>query len=232
MTGLDAHLRVSRGDFTLDLPLAVSAGQTVALIGPNGAGKSTALLALAGFVPLVSGGVTLGGRPADPRPERRRVGLMLPQPMLFPHLTVRENIAFGPRAHGRARVDSRRVADEWITRTGLVGFDSRRPGQLSGGQAQRVALARALAVDPELLLLDEPLAALDVNSRDAVRAELATHVRAFAGVCIVVAHDYDDVAALADEVIVLDQGRAVQRGSLGQLAAEPATDFVRRFTSA
>lgn len=231
MTGLDAHLTVSRGDFTLDLALAVSPGTTVALIGPNGAGKSTALLALAGFVPLESGEVMIDGLPVDPRPERRRVGLVLPQPMLFPHLTVRENIAFGPRARGRGRAESDRVADDWITRVGLSGLESRRPAHLSGGQAQRVALARALAVEPELLLLDEPLAALDVNSRDAVRAELAEHVRAFAGVCIVVAHDRDDVEALADEVIVLEQGRAVQRASLSRLAAEPVTDFVRRFTA-
>ncbi|MER3390641.1 MAG: ATP-binding cassette domain-containing protein [Microcella sp.] len=235
---LEAALLVNRGGFVLDVSLAVRAGHPLALIGPNGAGKSTALLAIAGALALDGGHVRLGDRVlADTaegidRPAAdRRVGVVFQGYALFPHLTVRENIAFGPRAQGRGRAAARRAAEEWIARMGLTELAERVPGQLSGGQAQKVALARSLAADPAALVLDEPLSALDVEVRAAVRADLSAHIRAFGGATIVVAHDRDDVAALADRVLALEGGRVVQRGTLAELAAAPATEFVRRFTS-
>lgn len=235
---LSAYGRCHRGAFELELACEVEAGHPLAIIGPNGAGKSTALLALAGVQALDAGRIVAGHRVLtdvaagiDLPPEQRRVGIVFQGYALFAHLTVRENIAFGPRAQGRGREVAARLADEWMERVGLSELAARHPGALSGGQAQRVALARALAAEPEVLLLDEPLSALDVESRDEVRAELATHVRAFAGVTVLVAHDRDDVAAVADQVLVLEQGRCVQSASLSQLTAAPATEFVRRFTA-
>ncbi len=234
---LHAHGRVQRGAFTLDLALDVEAGRPLALIGSNGAGKSTALLALAGVRPLESGRIVVGDRvltdvdeAVDLAPEHRRVGLVFQGYALFPHLTVRENIAFGPRVQGRGREASARAAEQWMHRVGLSALADRRPGALSGGQAQRVALARALAADPEVLLLDEPLSALDVEGRDEVRADLVEHLRAFTGITVLVAHDRADVAALSDQVVVLEKGGIVQRGTLAELTAAPATAFVHRFT--
>jgi len=235
---LSAQGRAHRGAFELELALEVEAGHPLAIIGPNGAGKSTALLTLAGVHPLDAGRIATRDRVltdvalgVDLPPERRRVGIVFQGYALFPHLTVRENIAFGPRAQGRGREVAARLADEWMQRVGLTALAARHPGALSGGQAQRVALARALAAEPEVLLLDEPLSALDVEGRDEVRSELARHVREFAGITVLVAHDRDDVAALADTVTVLEHGHVVQRGTLAALAAAPANEFVRRFAA-
>lgn len=235
---LEAALLLNRGGFRLEVTLAARAGHPLALIGPNGAGKSTALLAIAGALPLDDGHVRIGGRVLadagrgiDRPAAERAVGVVFQGYALFPHLTVRENIAFGPRAQGRGRAAAREQADRWMAHVGLTVLAERRPQQLSGGQAQRVALARALAAEPEVLLLDEPLAALDVEVREAVRTDLATHVRGFGGATVVVAHDREDVAALAEQVLVIEGGRVVQCGTLAELTAAPATDFVRRFTA-
>ena len=215
----------------VELELAVAPGRTLALLGPNGAGKSSTLQALAGLVDY-QGTVRIGDRTLDGvEPEHRRVGYVFQEYLLFPHLTVLENVAFGARAQGRGTSASRASADEWMQRLGIADLAARRPPQLSGGQAQRVALARALASDPELLLLDEPLAALDVEIRDEVREELARHVREWGGLTIVVTHSFDDVTALADDVIVLEKGRATQRGTVRELVAEPATSYVRRLVA-
>ena len=234
---LRARGRASRDAFELEFDLEAHAGRPLAIIGPNGAGKSTVLLALAGVHPLSHGRITLGDRvltdvdaDIDVPPEHRRVGIVFQGYALFQHLTVRENVAFGPRAQGKGREAAGVLADEWLERVGLSEFHSRLPGTLSGGQAQRVALARALAAEPEVLLLDEPLSALYVEIRDEVRADLARYVREFEGVTVIVAHDHDDVAELADDVLVLERGVVVQRGTLEQLAGAPATDFVRRFS--
>jgi len=227
---LTAQLSVERGAFRLELELSVEPGRTLALVGPNGAGKSTALGAIAGLVPN-AGTVRVGDRVLDELPvEQRRVGYVFQDYLLFPHLTVLENVAFGPRATGMLRADAREAASDWLARLDLAALAQRRPAQLSGGQAQRVALARALATDPEVLLLDEPLAALDVEIRADVRAELATHLADYAGLTIVVTHSLADVAALAHDVIVLEAGRATQRGSLTGLTAAPATPYVERLT--
>jgi molybdate transport system ATP-binding protein len=209
----------------------VPAGRTLALLGPNGAGKSTAVAALAGLLPT-TGSVRLGGRDLTRLPpERRRVGVVFQDYLLFPHLTVLENVAFGPRASGVPRAAARQAAGAWLERLGIGGLGSRHPRDLSGGQAQRVAVARALASEPELLLMDEPLAALDVEVREEVRDELARHLREWGGTTVVVTHSMDDVAALASDVVVLEHGVAVQRDSVRDIVRAPATPWIERLVS-
>jgi len=210
---------VTRGAFTLSLDLAVEPGKVLALLGPNGAGKSTALAALAGLVDY-EGSIQLGDRVLDAVPtEQRRIGFVFQDYLLFPHLTVLDNVAFG---------STRAVARSWLSRFDLGDLAHVRPPQLSGGQAQRVALARALATNPDLLLLDEPLAALDIEVRSAIRDDLATHLRSLEIPTIVVTHDFEDVVALADDVIVIENGAATQRASVRDLVREPATPYVQR----
>jgi molybdate transport system ATP-binding protein len=228
---LDASLRVARGGFELDVDLAVTAGSTLALLGPNGAGKSTALAALAGVV-ASTGTIRLGDRVLDDTAvEHRRVGYVFQHYLLFPHLSVLENVAFGPRAAGMPRAPARASALDWLDRIGIGELATRRPRELSGGQAQRVALARALAAEPELLLLDEPLAALDVEVRAEVREQLAGHLAEWGGLTVVVTHSLDDVVALARDVVVLERGRATQRGTVRDLVREPATPYVERLVA-
>ena len=218
---LEATVAAARGAFGLEVEFATDS--TLAIVGPNGAGKSTLLAALAGLIDS-SGAIRLGERRLDGLPpEQRRVGYVFQDYLLFPHLTVLDNVAFGPRSLGRGRVAARATAAAWLERLGIPELGGRRPAQLSGGQAQRVALARALATDPELLLLDEPLAALDVEVRDDVRESLGAHLADWGGLTIVVTHDRADAAALATDILVLERGRAVQRGSLAVLADDPAT---------
>ncbi|PZF90278.1 ABC transporter ATP-binding protein [Micromonospora deserti] len=232
---LDAHLVVDRGAFRLDVPLRVAAGEVVALLGPNGAGKTTALRALAGLHPLTAGHVTLAGVDLD-RParrawvptERRPVGVVFQDYLLFPHLTALENVAFGPRRHGVDRRTARETARSWLTRVGLAEHAHRRPRQLSGGQAQRVALARALAVAPSLLLLDEPLAALDARTRLDTRAELHRHLGAHPGAALLVTHDPLDALVLADRLVIVEAGRVVQEGDAATVTARPRTEYVAR----
>lgn len=232
---LEGRIGVARGTLALDVELAVPAGETLAIIGPNGAGKSTLLLALAGALALDSGRLSIAGRTVDAPPapsvppEQRGVGMVFHDSLLFPHLSALDNVAVGPRARGAARSEASRTAREWLERLGVGEVADRRPSALSGGEAQRVAIARALAAAPALLLLDEPLAALDVAVHDTVRADLAAHVRELGIAVVLVTHARADVAVLADSVLVLEGGRAVQRGTLAALAASPETDFVRRF---
>ncbi|QOC93950.1 ABC transporter ATP-binding protein [Micromonospora craniellae] len=232
---LDAHLVVTRGDFRLDLPLTIGPGEVVALLGPNGAGKTTALRTLAGLLPLSAGQLTLDGRDLDhperriwTPPERRSVGVVFQDYLLFPHLTALDNIAFGPRRQGLNRQRARQRAADWLARMGLAEYARHKPRQLSGGQAQRVALARALAVEPALLLLDEPLAALDAGTRLDTRAQLQRHLAAHTGATLLVTHDPLDALVLADRLVIIEHGCVVQEGSAATITAQPRTDYVAR----
>lgn len=226
---LTVSARIPRPAFDVVVELKADPGSVLAVVGPNGAGKSSAIAAIAGFTEshgtIRLGDKDLAGLPAD----QRRIGVMFQDLLLFPHLTVLENIAFSARARGNRWPAARRSADRWLSRFGLIDLAERYPGALSGGQAQRVALARALASEPKALLLDEPLAALDVEFRDEVRADLGVHLREFGGPTILVTHDREDVDALADEIVVLDAGRIVQQGALADVTRKPATAWAARF---
>ncbi|MBG0826664.1 ABC transporter ATP-binding protein [Planomonospora sp. ID67723] len=226
---LRARLVVERPAFRLDADLDVAAGEVIALLGPNGAGKTTALRALAGLTPLTAGSIELDGRPVHTLPaERRPVGVVFQDYLLFPHLSALENVAFGPRCHGVPRAEARRTAAALLERVGLAGHASAKPRQLSGGQAQRVALARALAVRPRLLLLDEPLAALDAHTRLEIRSGLRRHLADFDGATVLVTHDPLDAMVLADRLVVIEGGAVVQRGTSAEVARRPRTDYVAR----
>ncbi|WP_218125939.1 ABC transporter ATP-binding protein [Sinosporangium album] len=228
-TGLNAHLVVERPAFRLDLTVEVADGEVVALLGPNGAGKTTALRALAGLTGLTGGGILLGGRDLTRVPvERRAIGMVFQDYLLFPHMSALDNVAFGPRCQGASKAQARRTARAWLDRVGLGEHADAPPGRLSGGQAQRVALARALAVEPRLLLLDEPLAALDAHTRLTVRAELRRHLAEFAGATVIVTHDPLDAMVLADRLVVIEAGSVVQSGTAAEVARRPRTDYVAR----
>lgn len=230
---VEANILCARGKFDIELALRIPAGGVLALLGPNGAGKSTTLQILAGLLAPNASTITVGGTVWDDassgirRPtEERSVGVVFQDYLLFPRMTARDNIAFGLRARGIDKAVARARADEWLTRVGLGGFGDHRPAALSGGLAQRVAIARALAPDPQLLLLDEPLAALDAGTRMSVRTELRRHLDAFEGASIVVTHDALDALVLADQIVVIEAGRVVQQGSPSEVAAKPRTRYV------
>ncbi len=225
---LTADIRLSRPALSLDLILEARAGRVVALLGPNGAGKSTVLAAIAGLVGH-DGRVTLDGRVLDRLPpEGRPVGMVFQDLWLFPHLSTVDNVAFGLRARGIRRLEARRRAATWLERLGLTDLAATKPAQLSGGQAQLVALARALAVEPRVLLLDEPLSALDAATRLDVRSTLHKHLADFAGCTVLVSHDPIDALVLADRIVVMEAGRVVQAGSPGEVARRPRTEYVAR----
>ncbi|MCW2642887.1 MAG: transporter ATP-binding protein, partial [Dactylosporangium sp.] len=183
MTLLDTHLVASLGAFRLDVTLTAAAGEVVALLGPNGAGKTTALRVLAGLHPSHAGHIRLDDVTLDEMPAHRRpIGVVFQDYLLFPHLTALDNVAFGLRCQHVGRAEARSRAAGWLKRMGLADQSHAKPRQLSGGQAQRVALARALAVEPTLLLLDEPLAALDARTRLDTRAHLRRHLADHPGV--------------------------------------------------
>ncbi len=227
---LDVDVRLRRANFTLDVALRAEPGEVVAILGPNGAGKSTLLGIVAGLLAPHEGRVMLGGRTLTGDgilvpPERRRVGLMGQNPLLFPHFTAVENVAFGPRAQGATRATARADARDWLARLGLAQFADRKPARLSGGQRQRVALARALAARPELLLLDEPLGALDAQTAPEIRHVLRTHLRAASLTTLLVTHDVLDAATLADRVVVLADGSVVDSGPTTRVLAAPRSPF-------
>lgn len=233
--GLDAHLVVDRGHFHLDVRIRLERGEVVALLGPNGSGKTTALRALAGLTPLSAGHIRVGDQVLDDcarrihePPEGRRVGLVFQEYLLFPHLSALDNVAFGPRQQGATRAKARLEAAELLRALGIADCAHRRPGRLSGGQAQRVALARTLATQPALLLLDEPLSALDAQTRLDTRAELRRQLHAYRGTTLLVTHDPLDALALTDRMIIIEDGAVVQEGSSDTIAAHPSTDYITR----
>lgn len=232
-SGLQANFAVQRaGGFRLDIDLSIDPGRTAALLGPNGSGKSTAVSAIAGLLPIDTGSIRLGGEVLDDPvagtfvpAEERHMGVVFQDYLLFSHLTVAENIAFGLRPGRRSRGASRETARRWMARLGLDGVENRRPADLSGGQAQRVALARALAVEPRLLLLDEPLSALDVTTRVGLRRSLEDHLAGFAGPRLLITHDPTEAFLLADEVHVIERGVITQAGSPDDIRLRPKTRY-------
>jgi molybdate transport system ATP-binding protein len=231
---LDAQVAVRRGALTVDVGITVGDGEVLALLGPNGAGKSTVLRVLAGLLRLDGGRVVVDGDQVwddgDQHlpPHRRSLGMVFQDHLLFPHLSVTDNVAFGLRSRGATRAAARAAAAPWLDRVGIGELGHRRPGQLSGGQAQRAALARALIGTPRVLLLDEPLSALDARTRLTVRAELHRHLADYAGSAVLVTHDPVDALALADRVVVVEEGRVVQAGAPAEVARRPRTDYVAR----
>ncbi|QPP05752.1 molybdate ABC transporter permease subunit [Streptomyces bathyalis] len=212
-------------DITLDAP----AGTTVAVVGPNGAGKTTLLRALLGLTPRAHAQLHLGGTDVTNLPPHRRGVAWVPQDgALFPHLTALANTAYGLRTQGVSRAEARRTAQDWLDRLGVGHLARRKPSQLSGGQAQRIALARALAARPRLLLLDEPLAALDQTTRAQVRHTLRTHLQGFGGVCLLVTHDPVEAISLGDRVLVLVDGRTLQYDTPGEVSRHPRSPWVAR----
>jgi molybdate transport system ATP-binding protein len=230
---LDATIRLTLGPLDLDMSITVEEGEVVALLGPNGAGKTTLLRAVAGLVPFHFGHVRLDGKVLEDTAtreyvttERRPIGFVFQDYLLFPHLSVLENVAFGLRARGTSRQAAVEKAVHWLDRVGLKSYASSKPAELSGGQRQRVALARALAPDPRLLLLDEPLAALDVTTRAEVRRDLKRHLDSFNGIRLVVTHDPLEAVALADRLIVMEHGHLVQTGTPAEVTEHPRSQYV------
>lgn len=229
------HVRATVDVRGIDIELDVAEGETVAILGPNGAGKSTLLQLVSGSVSPDHGVVRLGEDTLTDTSSKtfvpihaRGVATLAQEALLFPHMDARTNVAFAPRSAGRSRADSNTVADTWLDAVGASRLAGRRPAQLSGGQAQRVAIARALAADPRLLLLDEPCAALDVETAPAVRRVLRSVLRDGARTALIVTHDLLDVVALADSVAVVDGGRVVERGSVAEVLAAPRSEFGAR----
>ncbi|PPG66935.1 molybdenum ABC transporter ATP-binding protein [Rathayibacter rathayi] len=226
---LEARL-AARG---IDVRIDVAEGETLALLGPNGAGKSTVLELIAGLVHADAGRASVGAAVLfDDRrwtpPHRRPVALLAQDPLLFPHLSVRENAAFGPRSAGAGRAESRARAERELAAAGVADLADRRPASLSGGQAQRVALARALATDPRLLLLDEPLAAVDTRVAPVLRRMLREVLAERSA--IVVTHDVLDAWTLADRVLVLHGGRVVEEGPTSRVLTRPRTAFTAQLS--
>lgn len=229
--GLDARIGLSRGRLRLDVSLTAQRGEVLGILGPNGGGKTSTVLALAGVLPLAAGEVVVSGstwEKAGTRrlPEQRRVGLMLADALLFPHLRALDNVAYGPRSRGVPAKPARVRARAELQRVGLAEHADARPAQLSSGQAARVALARALATDPDLLLLDEPLSALDPETRARTRTDLSRRLADYDGVTVLVTHDPLDALTLADRLVFVEGGTVSQVGTPAEVLREPRTPYV------
>ncbi|CAJ1578917.1 sulfate/molybdate ABC transporter ATP-binding protein [[Mycobacterium] wendilense] len=233
MTGLEVRTRLAHR--AVDFDLALDDGHVLAVLGPNGAGKSTLLHLIAGLLRPDDGRITLGDTvitdtaagvfvPA----HARGVALLAQQPLLFPHMTVTANVAYAPRCRRQTRAQARAVAQRWLQTVAAEHLADRKPAQLSGGQAQRVAIARALAAEPAVLLLDEPMAALDVAAAPAVRGLLRDLLRAQRRTAVIVTHDLLDALAIANKVVVVEAGRIVERGAVRDVLTAPRSEFAAR----
>ncbi len=236
MTHVNFDATVVRGTFQVEAEFGLTAGETTAIVGPNGAGKSTILAAIAGLTPIDSGRIEIANVVVDDPIQRlfvpsndRRLGVVFQDHLLFPNLSVLDNVAFGLRARGDSKASARTKAMAWLERDGLQEFVQRRPHELSGGQGQRVALTRALATEPDVLILDEPLSALDVEAKTHVRGQLSSRLQDFSGATLLVTHNPVDVNLLADQLIVLESGRIVQRGTPGKIRREPKSSYIAAF---
>jgi molybdate transport system ATP-binding protein len=226
------HVQATVGARGFDVGLDLAPGETVAVLGPNGAGKSTLLNVVAGLLRPDSGRAEIdgkvlfdldGGTRTWTAPHHRGTALLAQEPLLFPHLSALENVAFGPRSAGIARKTARETARKWLAAVDAADLESRRPAELSGGQAQRVAVARALAANPEVLLLDEPMAALDIHAAPLLRRLLK---KVLAGRrAIIITHDVLDALMLADRVIVLEAGKIAEEGPTRQVLQRPRSRF-------
>jgi molybdate transport system ATP-binding protein len=221
-----------RGDFEVRAAFEAEAGRTVALLGPNGSGKSTLVSTIAGLLPPVEGTIALDDLVLDDAvsrvhvpPERRPIGVVFQDLLLFPHLSATENVAFPLRARGVPKPEARERASGLLERLGLANRAEARPSDLSGGEAQRVALARALVVEPGLLLLDEPLTALDVGARMRVRELIQDELASFHGVRVIVTHDPVEASVLAERLVLLEDGKVSQIGTPEQIRAAPRSRY-------
>jgi len=222
----------SFGGFTAvdGISFSAAAGEKVALLGPSGCGKTTTLRLIAGFEEPDKGTIEISGESmAGKRPYERNVGLLFQHYALFPHMTVQENIAYGLKHRGWPKAEIADRVAEMLRLVQLESFADRRPRQMSGGQQQRVALARVLATKPKLVLLDEPLSALDAKLREELRVELKEILTAVGSTTIVVTHDQDEAMSLADRIIVMNRGRLEQQGAPDEIYSRPATSFVATF---
>jgi molybdate transport system ATP-binding protein len=229
---LDARIALTRGALEVDVALRADRGEVIGILGPNGGGKTSTVLALAGVLPLAGGHVVVDGTTwegAGSRrrlPEQRNVGLMLADALLFPHLRAVDNVAYGLRSRGVRAGAARARARAELERVGLADHASARSTELSSGQAARVALARALATDPALLILDEPLSALDPHTRPRTRSDLARRLHDYDGVTVLVTHDPLDALTLADRLVFIEGGAVTQVGTPAEVLREPRTPYV------
>ncbi|AHC24760.1 MULTISPECIES: sulfate/molybdate ABC transporter ATP-binding protein [Mycobacteriaceae] len=219
----------------IEFDVSLADGKVLAVLGPNGAGKSTLLLMITGLLRPDSGRIELGDTVLTDTaagifvpPHARGIAMLSQQAMLFPHMTAEANVAYAPRCRGLSRSAAREQARHWLTAVDAMELAARRPAELSGGQAQRIAVARALAAEPRLLLLDEPMAALDVTAAPAMRRLLREVLRETGRTAIIVTHDLLDALALADTVVVIDDGHVVESGNVRQVLSEPRSDFAAR----
>ncbi|HEX3325392.1 MAG TPA: ABC transporter ATP-binding protein [Actinomycetota bacterium] len=236
MSFLDASVTVRRPRFQIQTELAVEEGHVLALIGPNGAGKSSLVEALCGLIPIDGGRVVVGGTAWEDvagrvrlPPQQRSVGVMFQRLALFPKMTALDNVAYGPRSIGASRTQARHAATSVLERLEAADLAGVPAGELSGGQAQKVGLGRALAVEPDLLLLDEPTSQLDVATRMIVRRSLIDVLRDFTGVTVVVTHQPMEAMAVAGEIAVMEEGRITQRGDAKELQLRPRSAYVAEF---
>lgn len=233
MSDLSVRARLPQRD--VDVDITVAGGEVLAVLGPNGAGKSTLLQMIAGLLQPETARITLGDTVLTDTaaktfipPHGRGIAMLSQQAMLFPHMTAETNVAYAPRCRGLSRSAAREQARHWLTAVDAMELAARRPMELSGGQAQRIAVARALAAEPRLLLLDEPMAALDVTAAPAMRRLLRTVLREAGRTAIIVTHDLLDALALADTVVVIEGGRVMESGNVREVLSSPRSDFAAR----
>jgi putative spermidine/putrescine transport system ATP-binding protein len=216
-----------------DVSLTIEPGNMIALLGPSGCGKTTCLRMIAGLIRPTSGDVFVNNaRMTDVPVHRRNIGMLFQNYALFPHLTVEQNIAFGLEMRGIAKADAAKKVADALNLVQLSSFGKRYPAQLSGGQQQRVALGRALVIEPAMLLLDEPLGALDKGLRESMQVELRALQRRLGLTTVMVTHDQDEALTMADKIVVMRDGRLEQVGSATEIYQRPVSRFVANFIGA